>query len=683
MGGNAKDLLIRLLVNDEDLDKVDRSKANFEKWNAGLEAAAEGSAIALGVLGTAAVAAGGAAAQMDAATDKLAASLGLTADQAAVAGEAAANAYGNAFGGSIAEVNAATEGIITSIAGMRDASVDELQGITEKVLTLSSGFELEATRISQIVGQMMSTGLVTSAEEGLDLLAAALQQVPVHVREDVLDAVDEYGPFFANIGMDGEAAMSALVAASEKGMYGIDKTGDAVKEFSIRATDMSASSIAAYESMGLSAEDMAAKVLAGGEDGKRAFLQVVDGILGIQDPVTQANAAIALFGTPLEDLGTAEIPQFLDALADVGGGLGDVAGAADDMAATMGDNLSTQWTDVQRDLELTAGTIGESFLPVLSDMVDELGGFADWAAQNTGVVTTIGAVIGIIAGSIMAISTGMKIFAAVQAVQTAVQWANNAAWLASPVTWIILAIILAIGLLVAAAIWLFTNWDAVTKFIGEAWANVSAWFMQTGAAIATWWNGFWTGIGQFVSNAWNNWIVAPIQAAWSWVQNAIQAGLSFINAAWNNTWTGLGNIVKGIWNGVLGWIEGGVNGAIDLINGMIKGVNSIGGAIGIELSLIPKVRLPRLALGGVTTGPMIAMIGDNPGGREYVEPVDQVAARLERVALAAAAGSGSRPSGPTRLHPDDIRELARMIGEVAGAVVMKGSAKSIGWAFGG
>lgn len=682
MAGNAKDLLIRLLVDDKDLDKVDKSKANFEKWNAGLELAAGGSAIALGLMGAAAVAAGGAAADMDAQNDRLAASLGLTAEQAAIAGEAAAGAYGNAFGGSLEEVNAATEGIIGSIAGMRDASVDELQGITEKVLTLSGGFEIEADRISQVVGQMMSTGLASSAEEGLDLLTVTLQKVPAAVREDVLDAVDEYGPFFANIGMDGEAAMSALVASSEKGMYGIDKTGDAVKEFSIRATDMSTASVAAYEAAGLSAEDMAAKVLAGGEEGKQAFLQVVDGILGIQDPVEQANAAIALFGTPLEDLGTAEIPQFLDALADVGGGLGDVSGAADDMAATMGDNLGTKWAEVQRNFEMTAAEIGENFLPVISDAIDGLGGFADWAGENQGVVLAIGGVIGVLAGSIIAISAGMKIWAAVQAIQTAAQWANNAAWLASPVTWIILAIIVAIGLLVAAAIWLWNNWDAVIAWIGAAWSGFMSWLTAGLNGFLAWWNGLWTAIGAFVGFVWNTYIVAPIQAAINWVRTMIGAGMNMISSAWNATWNGLGAIVRNIWNSVLGWVEGGVNGAIDLINGMIGGVKDVAGAVGIKIDLIPHVNLPRLATGGVTTGPMMAIIGDNPGGREYVEPVDQVAARLERVALAAAASS-SRSSGQTRLHPDDMRDLSRLLGEVLYPLIIKGAQKTVASALGG
>ena len=75
---------------------------------------------------------------------------------------------------------------------------------------------IEADRISQVVGQMLSTGLASSAEEGLDLITAALQKVPAAVREDILDATDEYGPFFAQIGMSGDDAMNALVEAEDR-----------------------------------------------------------------------------------------------------------------------------------------------------------------------------------------------------------------------------------------------------------------------------------------------------------------------------------------------------------------------------------------------------------------------------------------------------------------------------------
>ena len=120
-----------------------------------------------------------------------------------------------------------------------------------------------------------------------------------------MDAVDEYGPFMNSLGIKGEAAMTLLADSAEKGMFGIDKTGDAVKEFGIRATDMSKTSGVAFEQIGLDQEKMAAALLKGGDTGKEAFQTIIDGILSIKDPTEQSQAALALFGLGLIGLGAA------------------------------------------------------------------------------------------------------------------------------------------------------------------------------------------------------------------------------------------------------------------------------------------------------------------------------------------------------------------------------------------
>tara|TARA_B100001146_G_C16034342_1_gene370756 strand:- start:65 stop:520 length:456 start_codon:yes stop_codon:yes gene_type:complete len=121
-----------------------------------------------------------------------------------------------------------------------------------------------------------------------------------------------------------------------------------------------------------------------------------------------------------------------------------------------------------------------------------------------------------------------------------------------------------------------------------------------------------------------------------------------------NVWEGLVGIVKGVWNGILGWIEGGVNGAINLINGMIDGVNAVGGAFGIRLEYIPNVRLPRLAEGGVTNGPTLALIGDNPGGREVVEPLQSYESRLDRAYRAGQQSQSTQPHFNVIVHSNGV-----------------------------
>lgn len=224
----------------------------------------------------------------------------------------------------------------TSFGGFGNMTEAEFDQATTNALNFSKRFEVDTARVTQVVGQMMKTGLVGNATEAFDLLTSAAQKVPAAVREDVLDAVDEYGPFFTQLGIKGSDAMGMLVAASEKGMYGIDKTGDALKEFTIRATDMSTATAGAYQALGMNQKDMTAALLAGGDTGAAAFQKIIKGLREMKDPVAQSQAALALFGTPLEDLGTKDIPKFIESLAGGQSALGDFGGSA----ARMGDDLN-------------------------------------------------------------------------------------------------------------------------------------------------------------------------------------------------------------------------------------------------------------------------------------------------------------------------------------------------------
>lgn len=164
---------------------------------------------------------------MQDANNKITAELGLTSEESGRIGKIAGSLYSQAYGDSIEGVNDAVADVVSSIGGMRDANASTVEDMTAKVLNFNSTFGIETGRTTQLVGQMLKTGLAGDANEAMDLLTAAMQRVPKAVREDVLDATDEYGPFFAQLGLSGSEAMQALVKGSEQGMYGIDKTGDA------------------------------------------------------------------------------------------------------------------------------------------------------------------------------------------------------------------------------------------------------------------------------------------------------------------------------------------------------------------------------------------------------------------------------------------------------------------------
>ena len=230
---------------------------------------------------------------------KLKASLGLDDATAKKFGKTAGQLYAKGYGESFGELTTTIGTVASSIKGLDDG---QLEKITGKAISFSQAFDTDVSEAVQSVGTLLNSGLVKDADNAFDLITKASQSVPEALRGNVLEASDEYSQFFRTLGFTGDEAFGALVKGAEKGEFGIDKTGDAIKEFTLLSTDMSESSVAAYQSIGLNAQDMASSILAGGDTSKEAFDKIVDGILSIQDPVAQSQAGPALLGTPVASL---------------------------------------------------------------------------------------------------------------------------------------------------------------------------------------------------------------------------------------------------------------------------------------------------------------------------------------------------------------------------------------------
>ncbi|PFG19877.1 peptidoglycan DD-metalloendopeptidase family protein [Serinibacter salmoneus] len=458
-------------------------------------------ALAAGAAATFAAAWGGAM-DLSASEATLEASLGLSAEQAEIAGDVAGGLFADSYGESMGDVTGAVEAVMSSIKGMREGTEEDIYAMSERALAFADIMGADVEESTRSAAQLINQGLAADGVEAFDLLGAALQQVPSALRGEVLAASDEYSTFFAQLGLDGPEAVGLLVSASEDGQYGIDKMGDALKELTIRSTDMSSTSVEAYEAAGLSAEDMSARFLAGGEDANAALGELVDGLLGIEDPTDRANAAIALFGTPLEDLGTEGIPEFLSSLSGADSALSDFAGTSGEVT----DAASKTVDPIEGVKRAFMGVLAEGVQP----LVEPLQAVASWATENPGLMQGVAIALGVFAGAL--------------GVAAVAQWAMNSAMLASPITWIILGIV-AIG---AAVVALVKNWD-----------SVSAWLMDTLGPVADWFVGAW------------NWMLEAGQAAWEGIKTAAQW-------AWENVlspvFTAVDDVITNVVGPAMTWL---------------------------------------------------------------------------------------------------------------------------------
>lgn len=397
----------------------------------------------------------------------LQAQFGLSKEDAARFGEEAGNIYAEAYGESLSDVQGAIGAVISSFPNMRNASNEAVGEMTRKVLTLADTFGVDVARSTQVIGQLLKVGLVSDAAEATDLITASFQQVPVNVREDILDAADEYGPFFASLGIDGAQAFNLLTSAADRGTFGIDKTGDALKEFTIRATDMSKNTQAVYDSLGLDAEEYTNLLLSGGPAAEDAFNTIVEGLRSIEDPSAQAAAAIAIFGTPLEDLGVDQIPTFLKNISETNDVLGDFAGSTDEAAEALGGTLDSSLESIKREFNITLGEIALPLLQAVLPIVQDISAFF---RDNSEAIATLGGPLLIIGGVLAGIVATMYAFQTVAAILApaiagiaAAQFTWNAALFANPLfLWIT-----AIGLIIIGIIALATHWDQVTQFFAN------------------------------------------------------------------------------------------------------------------------------------------------------------------------------------------------------------------------
>jgi len=187
---------------------------------------------------------------------------------------------------------------------------------------------------------------------------------------------------------------------------------------------------------------------------------------------------------------------------------------------------------------------------------------------------------------------------------------------------------------------------AAWEGIKSAWSVASVWFSETVVTpISNFFGGLWEGIktgGGLLADFMKRNVIDPIV-----------------------------KLFKGLYNSVIGIVEGMINGFVGLINGFIRGINRALDVInkipGVDLPSIrtlSAVSVPRLAKGGITNGPMMAMIGDNPGGKEVVSPLDDlvdiIASAVGSAVMNAMqfSGPGSDQGGDTVINVDS-KELAR------------------------
>ena len=309
--------------------------------------------------------------------------------------------------------------------------------------------------------------------------------------------------------------------------------------------------------------------------------------------------------------GTVTFDQFQDKLIELGTGTGTLASLAKENSlgiATSFNNLKnalaknvaniiTKVDEITK--KMTGKTIAQNIdglkvvinnvfksiidnmdnvIPYIEKVTSAFKAVFDFISNNKELV--ISAIAGI-TGAITAMSVVNKAVSGIKAIGVAI------AFITSPVG----IVIVAIGLLVAAFVYLWTTSETFRTKVIEIWTSISEFMMpiiqsivdfvmQIWGALVNWWIANGDSIMQAVNTVWNivlsvittvmTALMPIVQTAWEYIKVAtttamnvvlsiIQIVTGIINGDWSAVWNGIKDLFSSVWDGIKNIASAGAN----------------------------------------------------------------------------------------------------------------------------
>lgn len=378
------------------------------------------------------------------------------------------------------------------------------------------------------------------------------------------------------------------------------------------------------------------------------------------------NVLIPLAGWTITEV----LPEFLDILSGALEFVNQVITDAQPM-------LQWFWDDILL-------TIGEWTGGIIVDVLNGIGDALSWISQNEVAMTVLESLalaIGIVQGAISAYNVVAGIMSIVSgtAAASAGLLGSVLAFLTSPVTiaTVVIAALIAIGIL------LYKNWDEISAKAKEVWDFVQKKFQEFDEFLTSVFTTDWTkSFGTFGSIL--NSFFANVSNICNSIKRIFGGIIDFVKGVfagdWEKAWNGIKETFGGILdlmvsliktpiNGIIGAFEALANGVIGGLNAMIGALNELqfdvpdwvpligGGTFGFDIDTIPKLSIPRLANGGITTGSTLANIGE--AGREAVLPLENNTGWMDDLADKLVARMPSYGTPTKIVMTLDGREFAR------------------------
>lgn len=555
------------------------------------------------------------------------------------------------------------DGAMREVNTMLLLNEDEFKAFSKDIRTFAKDMGINAVDAAHALYQAISAGV--PKENAIDFLTVATKAAIGGVTSTTV-AVDGLSTVLNAFGKplsEAEHVADLMFTTIARGKTTFEE---------LSASMFNVAPIAA--SLGIPFEEISAALAtmtAAGVPTATATTQLKQAMVGLQKPTAQMQAAIEALGyetgvTMLKENGFAETLRLLEGYAkannvqmtdlwgsvEAGGAvlaltgenaqafidglnaMENAEGAAQAAFEQMEESTTRHWAHIKSEISEASLAIGEALLPTLKKLFEfitpVIAKISTWIGEHSKLTVAILAGVAALGGllllagpllnviklmsaavhshTIALIAHKIALIAASVAtkVAAAAQWLLNVAMSANPIG----LIILAIGALVAAIVWMIKNWDTVVEHLTKIWEwmktafqAVVNFFKNALGAIANFFTNIFEGIANFLKGIFDN-ITGVFKAAWDGLVDIAKTAVNFILGIINSMITGF--------EGAINFIIRGINAFVGLMNKPIELLNKIPG---VNLPLIPKLgkitlpRIPLLDVGGVIEGPGFFAVG--------------------------------------------------------------------------
>ena len=458
-----------------------------------------------------------------------------------------------------------------SMAGWK--TKDMLSGL-EGIMNLAAASGEDLATTSDIVTDALTAFGLTAADSGhfADILAAASSNANTNVgmmgetfkyaapiagalgysAEDTAQAIG----LMANAGIKSSQAGTSLRSIMTKLSQDFTISGKAIGDVTVATTNADGSMRSLNDILADSREAFAGLT----ESEKAAAAESLVG-------KNAMSGFLALMNASPKDIGKLETA------------IANADGAAESMAETMQQNFGGQLTILKSQLSEAGISIGDTLVPFMQKLTSIVQTLVDKFNALSPTAKRIIVVIGLIVAAIGPLLTmGGVLIAAIGSILT---FAPVIATAISGVVLPIMGVIAAIGLLVAAGVWLYKHWDTVKAKAMAVWTAIKAAITKVVTVIKT--------------NVVKNFTTLKDKALsiWTAVKTKVSSIVTGIKTKVSTTFTTLKTTVTNTWNKIKTAITRPIQSAKDTLSGIVK---KIKGMFPFKVGKIINFKTPHFSL---------------------------------------------------------------------------------------